>query len=84
MNKVVAFGIGASLGAITFGVGRFVGETRGTHQMDRPVPVVVTNDGNVVVDMPSGVQWNVLGLTEPECDHAGGEYADGMCKGIDF
>lgn len=84
MNKVVAGITGASVALGSFAVGMHIGQHHQVQQMDRPVPVVVTNDGDVVLDMPAGVRWDVVGLDSAECQDAGGIWKSGLCQGIDF
>lgn len=49
----------------------------------RPV-VVVDRDGNIV-DLPPGVQLDVVGVTEDECDHMGGHFVEpDTCQDRDF
>lgn len=49
-------------------------------------PVVVTDEMNVVVDMPVGVRWDVVGLDPVTCDLHGGTFntVSSTCEGIDY
>lgn len=49
-------------------------------------PIVVTDVHNVIVDMPAGVRWDVIGLTPAECDQSGGSFVieTDTCEGVDF
>jgi ribose 5-phosphate isomerase len=47
-------------------------------------PVVVTDVNNVIIDMPAGVRWDVVGLDQVTCDLSGGVMNGTTCEGIDF
>jgi hypothetical protein len=49
-------------------------------------PVVITDVNNVIVDMPAGVRWDVVGMDPLECDLHGGSFDEttGTCHNIDF
>lgn len=62
-----------------------------------PKPVVVTDDANVVVDMPGGTRWDIrysagesIEYMVSKCDHDGGELIDDpragrwTCEGVNF
>lgn len=74
LERVIAGGACAVFGALAWSA----------CQPDDVRPVVVTDRFNMVVDMPSGVRWDVEGFTFDECMHSGGAWdGEGVCTNID-